>query len=206
MDSVPSSFDITGVAPEASIYMYRAFDCNGRAGSDTIVAAMSKAQEDGVDIVNMSLGIGPASFSGAVDPLAAITKTLTDAVIAVIVAQSNAANEIGRAKNDLYTEEWPSTESTALAVGAISNTYFPVVYPAVDLSGATLQYASVYPLDFSNGADVLLISDGCDSESWNDALQVITNISETIIAFQVYDNCKSSQRTMEPAVDIHTTN
>jgi Subtilase family/Fn3-like domain len=193
MDSVPGSFDITGVAPEASIYMYRTFDCNGHAGSDTIMAAMSKAHEDGVDLVSMSLGIGPASFSGAVDPLAAITKALTDAGIAVIVAQSNAANEIGRNVNDLYTEEWPSTEPTALAVGAVTNTNFPLVYSAVDSTGAILQYASVYPLDFPNGVDILLISDGCDSESWNDALQTITNVNETIIAFQLYDNCKSTQ-------------
>jgi subtilisin family serine protease len=192
MDSVPGSFDITGIAPEASIYMYRVFDCNGHAGSDTIMAGMSKAYEDGVDIVSMSLGIGPASFSGAVDPLAVITKTLTDAGIAVIVAQSNDANETGEYVNDLYTEEWPSTEATALSVGSISNTYFPVVYSAVDSAGANLQYASVYPLNFPNGADVLIISNGCDSDSWNGALEMITNINETIIAFQVDSNCKAT--------------
>jgi hypothetical protein len=39
---------------------------------------------------------------------------LTDAGIAVIVALSNDANETGKYVNDLYTEEWPSTEPTAL--------------------------------------------------------------------------------------------
>jgi hypothetical protein len=45
--------------------VYRAFDCTGTAGSDTIVAAMSKAQEDGVNLVSMSLGIGAEAFDGS---------------------------------------------------------------------------------------------------------------------------------------------
>lgn len=84
MESVTGGFDIVGVAPEASLYIYKALDCNGHGGSDTILAAMLKAQQDGVHLVSMSLSIGTQSFSGAVDPLAAVTKQLTDAGIAVI--------------------------------------------------------------------------------------------------------------------------
>lgn len=120
------TFDITGVAPEASIYMYRVFDCNGHAGSDTIMAAMSKAHEDGMDVVSMSLGLGSASFNGVADPLATVTKQLTDSGIAVIIAQGNDANGSSHT-SDLYTEEWPSTEPTAIGVAAISNADFPVV-------------------------------------------------------------------------------
>jgi subtilisin family serine protease len=140
----------------------------------------------------MSLGLGLASFSGAEDPLAAITKTLTDAGIAVIVAQSNDANETGEYNKDLYTEEWPSTEPTALSVGAITNTDFPLVYSAVDSAGATLQYASVYPLNFPNGADVLIIDDGCNSDSWNSGLATVQNINETIVAFQANNLCQAT--------------
>ena len=45
--------------------MYRVFDCTGTGGSDTIVAAMSKAEEDGVNLVSMSLGIGSEPFDGS---------------------------------------------------------------------------------------------------------------------------------------------
>lgn len=68
-----NAINITGVAPAAEIFMYRVFDCSGNAGSDTIIAAMSKAQGDGVNIVSMSLGIGEESFNGAVDPVQATT-------------------------------------------------------------------------------------------------------------------------------------
>ena len=191
MDSVSGGFDIVGVAPEATIYMYRAFDCTGHGGSDTIIAAMSKAQEDGVDIVSMSLGIGPQPSDGEIDPVAAITQTLTQSGIAVIVAMANDAS--GSMYNpELYSEEWPSTEPSAIGVGAISNTEFPLVYSAIDSAGATIHYASVYPLNFTNGADVFMLGDGCDSSTWDSALAAIENINETIIAFQVDGNCKAT--------------
>ncbi|CZR60325.1 related to subtilisin-like serine protease [Phialocephala subalpina] len=204
MDSVQDGFDIVGVAPEASIFMYRVFDCAGHAGSDTIMAAMSKAADDGVDLVSMSLGIGLASFSGALDPLAAVTQMLTDHGIAVIVAQANDANG-SMTTPELYTEEWPSTEPTSISVGAISNTHFPLVYSATDSVGAPIQYASVYPLDFLNGADVYIINDGCSSTAWTDALAAIKNVSQTIIAFGVTTGCQATSAgswnsaTVEPA-------
>ncbi|KUJ11409.1 subtilisin-like protein [Mollisia scopiformis] len=186
----PSTFDITGVAPESSIFMYRVFDCSGHAGSDTIMAAMIKAYEDGVDVVSMSLGIGPASFGDAVDPLATVTRMLTDHGIAVIVAQANDANG-SSSTPELYTEEWPSTEPTAISVGAISNTHFPLVYSATDNFG-TIKYASVYPLDFPNGADVYIIDQGCDPNAWSDALAAIGNVNETIVAFKATDGCPAT--------------
>lgn len=184
MDSVPGSFDIVGVAPEASIYMYKALDCDGHSVGDTIMSAMSQAFEDKVDILSMSIGAGPQSFSGVIDPLADITKKLTDAGIAVVVAAANDAAGSPYAQ-ELYSEQWPSTESSAIAVGAISNTVFPLVYLAEDSEGANLDYASVYPLNFPSGADVYVLNNGCDSSQWNSALSAITDVNNTIIAFPV---------------------
>ncbi|TVY93472.1 Minor extracellular protease [Lachnellula willkommii] len=182
MDSVPGGFDIVGVAPEATIYMYKALDCAGHSVGDTIISALSQAYEDKVDIVSMSIGAGTQSFSGAVDPLADITKKLTDAGIAVIVAMANDAVGTPYSPN-LYSEQRPSTETTAIGVGAISNTDFPLVYSAEDSTGSTIQYASVYPLNVSNGVDVYLLDNGCDSHDWTTALSTIEDINNTIIAF-----------------------
>jgi subtilisin family serine protease len=74
MNSVLSGFDIVGVAPEATLYAYKALDCEGHGGSDNMIAAMLQAQIDGVDIVSMSIGLGAQSFSGEIDPVAAVTK------------------------------------------------------------------------------------------------------------------------------------
>lgn len=190
MNSVPESFQFTGVAPEASIYMYRVFDCNGNAGSDTVLAAMSKAQEDGVDIVSMSLGIGSAAFDGDIDPLAAVTKILTDAGIAVVVANGNDASGSSQG-GQLYTEEWPSSEPTTIAVGAISNSHFPLVYSATDSLGDVLQYASIYSVPVSE-ADVYLVGDPCDYDSWTQAIAATANLNNTIFAFQTSNFCPAT--------------
>ena len=85
MTPARDQFNIVGVAPEAKLYMYRAFGCDAKGGSDAILAAMLKAQADGVDIVSMSLSVGSPNPYANVneDPLAEATKKLTDAGIAV---------------------------------------------------------------------------------------------------------------------------
>ena len=85
MTHAANQFNIVGVAPEANIYMYRAFGCDAKGGSDAILASMLKAQSDGVDIVSLSLSVGTPSAYANVneDPLAEVTKKLTDAGIAV---------------------------------------------------------------------------------------------------------------------------
>ncbi|KAF9282520.1 hypothetical protein BGZ68_005931 [Mortierella alpina] len=52
----PQSF--VGVAPEVTLGAYRIFGCDGNAGDDVIMAAMEMAFNDGMDIINMSLGGG----------------------------------------------------------------------------------------------------------------------------------------------------
>ncbi|KAH7039182.1 peptidase S8/S53 domain-containing protein [Linnemannia elongata] len=49
-----------GVAPEVTFGAYRIFGCEGRTGTDIILAAMEMAFNDGMDIINMSLYGGPA--------------------------------------------------------------------------------------------------------------------------------------------------
>ncbi|TVY62915.1 Minor extracellular protease vpr, partial [Lachnellula suecica] len=218
MNSVPGGFDIVGVAPEATIYMYKALDCSGHSVGDTIISAMTQAYEDKVDIVSMSIGSGPQSFSGAIDPLAYVTKQLTDAGIAVIAAMANDAVGSPYARN-LYTEQWPSSEPSAIGVGAISNPDFPLVYSAEDSNGATIQYASVYPLNFADGADIYLMDDGCDGDEWNTVLSTLKNVNNTVIAFNVHapnTNCAatdphwSSASSVAPvyimAINAPTTN
>lgn len=184
MEPVDGQFDITGVAPEASIYMYKALDCSGHGGSDNIAAAMLTAQQDGVDIVSMSLGTGAQPFDDEVDPLATISASLANAGVAVIVAAANDAIR-GKYALNLYTDEEPSSIPGNIAVGATAIEEFPLVYTAVDSLGARIRYASIFPLDFPNGANVYMLDDACNSNDWNSALAAIKDINNTIIAFQV---------------------
>lgn len=52
-----------GVAPGASIELYRVFDCNGMSTSDVVVRAVLRAYDRGVDLINLSLGSGSRPFS-----------------------------------------------------------------------------------------------------------------------------------------------
>lgn len=193
MNSVSPGFDIVGVAPEATLYMYKALDCLGQGGSDQMLAAMLQAQIDGVHLVSMSVGLGPQSIAGdTVDPIADVTKKLTDAGIAVIVAAANDAGP-GKYSAFLYDEQWPSTEPSAIGVGATANKDFPVVYSAVDSKGSTIKYASVWPIDLPEGADVFMVSNGCDTDAWITALEVVTDVNNTVFAFNIGDGTTEGQ-------------
>lgn len=49
-------YGVVGVAPEASLYVYRVFGCNGAASDDIVLAAMQKAYDEDMDVINLSLG------------------------------------------------------------------------------------------------------------------------------------------------------
>ncbi|RDL35480.1 uncharacterized protein BP5553_07411 [Venustampulla echinocandica] len=188
MEPTPGGFDITGVAPEATLYMYKVLACFTSAEWDSIIAAMSKAHEDGVDIVSMSIGGPLQGFSGEPDPTAAAIQSLADAGIPVIISIGNEAVASPRARN-LYSVTIPGSQPSAIGVGAISNTVFPLVYSAVDSMGTTIQYASVYPVNLPSGADIYIMSDGCSSDEWNNVLSIV-DANNTIIAFEAtYPMC-----------------
>src|SRR4029079_16732071 len=54
-----------GIAPKALIYAYKVFGCEGSVDNSIVVAALNRAAQDGVDVVNMSLG---SPFGTAHDP------------------------------------------------------------------------------------------------------------------------------------------
>ncbi|RFU36322.1 hypothetical protein B7463_g117, partial [Scytalidium lignicola] len=191
MDSVRGGFDIVGVAPEASIYMYRVLDCDASGGgSDVVISALAKAYEDGVDLVSMSLGFGIPTIDGAPDPIASIVAKLYNAGIAVIIAVANDASP-SSSGSELYMAEWPSSDPNAIGVGSVSNTEYPLVYSAEDTFRETLHYASNYPLNISTLASVYILQDGCNPTEWDSVLSNLngTSIQETIFAFQVDNLC-----------------
>jgi Subtilase family len=47
---------VTGVAPGITFGAYRVLGCKGGVGDDVLVAALERALEDDMDVINMSLG------------------------------------------------------------------------------------------------------------------------------------------------------
>ena len=57
----PEDGRFISVAPKAKLRGYKVFGCDGGTDTDTLIAAFLKAHEDGVDIINASIG-GPDGY------------------------------------------------------------------------------------------------------------------------------------------------
>ncbi|KAF9164313.1 hypothetical protein DFQ26_001596 [Actinomortierella ambigua] len=75
-----------GVAPEVTLGSYRVFPCNGNTKDDVIIAALEKAYQDRMDVVNLSLGGGSAWGESS---LAKVAGTLSKLGVVVVAAIGN---------------------------------------------------------------------------------------------------------------------
>lgn len=98
-----------GVAPDVELYAYRVLGPGGIGRSDWILAGIEKAVEEGIDIINLSLG---NIFNDPDYPTAA---ALNNAMLAGTLAVVSAGNR----GPDLWTVGAPGTSTLALTVGAL---------------------------------------------------------------------------------------
>ncbi|HXG77643.1 MAG TPA: S8 family serine peptidase [Gaiellaceae bacterium] len=116
----PGAFRIgPGVAPRADIYAYRVFGCAG--STNVTVDAIDMAFDDGMDVINMSLGspFGEADDASAV----ASTNAAKAGMIVVASAGNNGANQ--------YITGAPAAGSGAISVAANDST---ATFPGFTLS------------------------------------------------------------------------
>jgi subtilisin family serine protease len=156
-----------GVAPEVTFGAYRIFGCAGNAGTDVIMAAMEMAFNDGMDIINMSLG-GGSSYKE--NPTAILGEKLI----------AHGMNLGGAAGNDGSEGVWMVSDTglgeTATAVASFDNVYG--MYNTVGYAGAKYPYspseawgttpialpatATLVPLFDKAG----VLQDGCDAAAY----------------------------------------
>lgn len=99
-----NSQTIQSVAYNATLYAYKALDANGNGKASKVLAALEQAINDGVDIINLSLG------STAGNPNDALCQAVNRAVEAGIVVVAAAGN----------TGEYESITSPGLAKHALT--------------------------------------------------------------------------------------
>jgi minor extracellular serine protease Vpr len=122
-----------GVAPQATLFIYRVFGCEG--STDVTTEAINRAVEDGADVISMSLG---SDFGEADTPDAVASNNAARAGVVVVAASGNEGN-------GAYITSTPGSATRAISVAAIdSNQSFP---------GATIQLPSgnVSALNANNG-------------------------------------------------------
>jgi subtilisin family serine protease len=149
--------DMSGIAPGAWLGNYNVFPGGVLdARSEDILNAVDAAIEDGMDVLNLSLG---GSFHGNNDLLANGLDNAVDAGLVVAVAAGNSGPGQG-------TLESPGRARKVITVAASTNQHFvgqPLTYPA---SGGTTIGAAVGDFDPLPAASFDLFdtqSDGCTS-------------------------------------------
>src|SRR5436305_2824155 len=153
--------DMSGIAPGAWLGNYNVFpdqvnESRHGARSEDILNAVDAAIEDGMDVLNLSLGGG---FHGNNDLLSIGLDNAVEAGVVVAVAAGNSEPGGG-------TLESPGRARDVITVGASTNQHFvgqPFTYPA---GGGTTVGVAVGDFDALPGASFNLFdthSDGCAS-------------------------------------------
>ncbi|KAJ1919861.1 hypothetical protein IWQ60_007134 [Tieghemiomyces parasiticus] len=99
-----------GVAPKATLGIYRVMGCNGMTRNDVVASALDRAASDGMDIVNMSFGSPSGWSTMMVDE--AIYRLGLRGVIAVAAVGNFGADT-------LWAVNSPATSNMSVAVGAV---------------------------------------------------------------------------------------
>ncbi|MFT4415404.1 S8 family serine peptidase [Fredinandcohnia humi] len=99
---------VKGVAPEAEIIGYRALGPGGMGTSEQVIAAIDRAIEDKVDVINLSLG---NTINGPDWPTSLALDKATEKGIVAVTSSGNSGPNV-------WTVGSPGTSSKAISVGA----------------------------------------------------------------------------------------
>lgn len=78
---------VRGVAPDVELGAYRVFGCEGSTEADIMVAAMERALDDGMDVVNQSIGSAFATWPQY--PTAVASDNLVEAGVVMVASIGN---------------------------------------------------------------------------------------------------------------------
>ncbi|QST01993.1 S8 family serine peptidase [Pontibacillus sp. ALD_SL1] len=99
---------LKGMAPDAELYGYRALGPGGVGSSVQVIAAIEQAVEDGMDIINLSLG---SSVNGPDWPTSIAVNQAVDMGVAMVISNGNSGP-------GEWTVGSPATAVKSIAVGA----------------------------------------------------------------------------------------
>jgi subtilisin family serine protease len=129
----PNEFNFTGVAPNATLGMWKVFGCEGQVGNDILIQAFNLAYEAGVDLISASIG-GPSGWTE--DPWDVAVQRITEKGVPCVLSAGNDG------ANGLFDTSTASESLGSTSVGSIDNTEAP-----------TLLTAATYTIDGANPTD-----------------------------------------------------
>ncbi|GAA5038307.1 S8 family serine peptidase [Microbacterium fluvii] len=137
-----------GVAPEVDLYAVRVFGCEG--STDVVVPAIDWAVDNGMDVINMSLG---SSFGRGDTPDAVAASNAVGAGVVVVASAGNSGH-------NPYLTGSPGTGDGVIAVSAVdSSETFPGATVTVDGKAVTAINANGASLDGLGTLEVVRLKD-----------------------------------------------
>ncbi|CEJ00752.1 Putative Subtilisin BPN' [Rhizopus microsporus] len=109
-----SVFNFTGIAPEATLGVWRIFGCTGSTSNDMVIKALIDAYEAGCDVINLSLG-SPSNWGD--DPTSIVANRVSESGSLVIAAGGNEGSE------GAFYMSAPGTGGSTVSIASIDNIY-----------------------------------------------------------------------------------
>ncbi|WP_179865622.1 MULTISPECIES: S8 family serine peptidase [unclassified Bacillus (in: firmicutes)] len=103
-----TDYAVTGVAPDADLYVYRVLGKFGSGSTENVLGGIDKAVSDGMDVINLSLG---ANMN---DPENVESLAVNNAVLSGVTAVVSAGNS----GDGMYSLGAPGAAALAITVGA----------------------------------------------------------------------------------------
>lgn len=137
-----------GVAPEADLYAVRVFGCDG--STDVTIQAIDWAVDNGMDVINMSLG---SSFGRGDDPSAVAATNAVGAGVVVVASAGNSGPSP-------YLTGSPGSGDGVVAVSAVDSAEtFPGATLTVDGTAVEAINANGAPVDDLGELEVVRLTD-----------------------------------------------
>ncbi|CCA68627.1 related to subtilisin-like serine protease [Serendipita indica DSM 11827] len=143
-----NQYNISGVAYKANIAGYKVFGCEGSVADDILVAAITRAYNEGCDVITLSIG-GPSGWTSGASSVVASRAAKAGRIVTIA-----AGNE---GSSGMFYASGPSAGIDVVSVGSIDNTVIPIQHAKVS-GHDDIVYYSLAPLNFTETLPVYPIS------------------------------------------------
>uniref|UniRef100_A0A0K3CFE5 BY PROTMAP: gi/472583139/gb/EMS20793.1/ subtilisin-like protease [Rhodosporidium toruloides NP11] gi/647397360/emb/CDR40336.1/ RHTO0S05e01794g1_1 [Rhodosporidium toruloides] n=1 Tax=Rhodotorula toruloides TaxID=5286 RepID=A0A0K3CFE5_RHOTO len=175
--ALANEYGFSGAAPMATIGHYRVISCSGATTDEVLVTALTRALQDNVNIVTMSLG----SSVGWLDdsPVQIMANYLGSKGIHVVASVGNERNE------GLFAADQPAASRIGTGVGGVDPTYLAAYY-AYLIKRDPVPYISPTPFNLPN--NYLLYFTSTDTSVTDDACNPLPsttpNLANRVVVVQ----------------------
>ncbi|POS73646.1 serine endopeptidase [Diaporthe helianthi] len=155
---LPYKFGFVGVAPNATIYHYKVFPCSGGVSTDVGVNASLAAYEEGVDVINASIG-GQGGWG--MDLWGVIASRIMAGGTTYIISGGNDG-----ARGSFIANSLSSTQGVP-SIGSIDNAYSPTLvadgsYSVNEGEAVPIEYTPGFPANWTSPLEIINLQvNGC---------------------------------------------